>query len=203
MGQNEQRQEKKGRNMSLFLVLAGVVLLILAAASAAGLRKKADTETEEAVQSNEKNTAETASSAFPRDSVSSDSLEIDIETLAGELLGTVTSDSLTRMDESIAGYTYFWENEKVKDSIAYTSSGSTACEVAVVEVYDASDAEGIKSSLETRVQNQRSLYASYNTAEAERLESSTLIKTAGPYAVLCVCDDIRQAQEILEAYGFE
>ena len=104
MGQNEKRQEKKGRNMSLFLVLAGVVLLILAAASAAGLRKKADTETEEAVQSNEKNTAETASSAFPRDSVSSDSLEIDIETLAGELLGTVTSDSLTRMDESIVAY---------------------------------------------------------------------------------------------------
>lgn len=49
--------------------------------------------------------------------------------------------------------------------------------------------------------NQKNLYASYNAEEAGRLDDA-IIKSAGKYTVLCVCDDTDKANEILKENGF-
>ena len=53
----------------------------------------------------------------------------------------------------------------------------------------------------TRVDNQSSLYASYNEGEVAKLDKA-IIKSAGAYTVLCVSDDTDKANEILKEYGF-
>ena len=59
----------------------------------------------------------------------------------------------------------------------------------------------VEKLFQTRVDNQSSLYASYNEGEVEKLDDA-IIESAGAYTVLCVCDDTDQAEKILEKYGF-
>lgn len=127
-------------------------------------------------------------------------VKVDAGKLTTELLATVTTDTLAEMtvDPSTV---YFYEADDVASATAYASSGATACEVAVIESKEASNTENIEKQLQTRVDNQKELYASYNAAEADKL-GDAIIKSAGAYTVLCVCDDTDKANEILKGYGF-
>lgn len=125
---------------------------------------------------------------------------VDTAKLAEELLTTVTTDTLTKstVDPSTV---YFYDTEKVNEAVSYASSGATACEVAIIESKDAGDTGEIEKLLQTRVDNQKELYASYNAAEADKL-GEAIIKSAGSYTVLCISDDQDKAEEILKSYGF-
>lgn len=127
-------------------------------------------------------------------------VSVDGNKLAEELLATVTTDTLAKssLDPSTI---YFYDTEDVANAVSYASSGATSCEVAVIESKDSSNTDEIESLLKTRVENQQTLYASYNAAEADKLDDA-IIKSAGKYTVLCVCDDTDQANEILKKYGF-
>ena len=129
-------------------------------------------------------------------------VEIDMEALASDLLETVTSDSLSQTSSDMLSSIYFYDGDKVDEAVAYTSSGATSCEIAVVKSKDASDTSEIEKNFQTRVDNQAELYASYNAPEAERLENDAITESAGAYTVLCVCDDPDAAEEVLEEYGF-
>lgn len=128
-------------------------------------------------------------------------INVDVPKLAQELLTTVTSDELSETASDLLPSIYFYEADDVTTAAAYASSGATACEVAVIESKDAGNTEAIEKLLQTRVDNQSSLYASYNEAEVSRLDDA-IIESAGAYTVLCVCDDTDKAKEILEEYGF-
>ncbi len=127
-------------------------------------------------------------------------VSIDTDKLAQELLETVTSDTLAKssVDPSTI---YFYDTADVESAVSYASSGTTACEVAVIESKDASNTEEIEKLLQTRVDNQKELYASYNAAEADKLDDA-IIESTGKYTVLCVSDDQDKAKEILKEYGF-
>ena len=129
-------------------------------------------------------------------------LSVDVAKLAGELNEkTVTSDTLTLASEQIIPSIYFVEAADLEQSCAYTSAGSTACEVAVMKFKEAAKANDAKKLLETRVANQSDLYASYNAGEVAKLEKA-VIKVKDTYAVLVVCDDPAKAEEILKNSGF-
>ncbi len=128
-------------------------------------------------------------------------VSVDMEKLAEELLATVTSDSLTETAPDMLASIYFYEPDDVASAVAYASSGTTACEIAVIQSKDAGSTGDIEKLLQTRVGNQSDLYASYNEAEVSRLDGA-IIKSAGAYTVLCVCDDPDKAEEILKGYGF-
>ncbi len=125
---------------------------------------------------------------------------VDVEKLAEELLTTVTTDTLAKMSVD-PSTVYFYEADDVAKVAAYASSGTTACEVAVIESKDASKTGEIAKLLQDRVENQETLYSSYNAEEAAKLKDA-IIKEAGSYSVLCVCDDTDQAEKILKEYGF-
>ncbi len=128
-------------------------------------------------------------------------VSVDTAVLAKELLTTVTSDTLTETASDLLPSIYFFEEDSIASGIAYASSGATACEIAVVQSKDAKNAEAVEKLFQTRVDNQSSLYASYNAGEVEKLDDA-IIESAGAYTVLCVCDDTDQAEKILEKYGF-
>ncbi|MCD8397139.1 MAG: DUF4358 domain-containing protein [Lachnospiraceae bacterium] len=139
--------------------------------------------------------------ACSSDTKDSETVTITISELAEALLETVTSDSLSETASSLVPSIYYLDEDKVASSVAYASSGATACEIAVIESSDADSTADVESGMQTRVDNQIELYTSYNESEASRLETA-IIKSVGVYTVLCVCDDTDAAEEILESYGF-
>lgn len=129
-------------------------------------------------------------------------ITVDVEKLANELQSnTVTSDTLTATASEMLSSIYFVDAEQMANGAAYMSSGATACEVAVIECKEADQTADVKKLFETRVSNQSTLFASYNAGEVTKLDKA-IIKTAGKYAVLAVCDDTVKAEEILKEYGF-
>ena len=95
-------------------------------------------------------------------------VEIDMEALASDLLETVTSDTLNQTSSDMLSSIYFYDGDTVDEALAYTSSGATSCEIAIVKSKDASNTSEIEKNFQTRVDNQAELYASYNAPEAER-----------------------------------
>ena len=128
-------------------------------------------------------------------------VSVDTAKLASELLTAVTSDTLSETASDMLPSIYFFEASDIAEGVAYASSGATACEVAVVKSTDAKNTANVEKLFQTRVDNQSSLYASYNQGEVEKLDAA-IIKSAGAYTVLCVCDDTDKANEILKGYGF-
>lgn len=129
-------------------------------------------------------------------------ITVDVAKLAEELQAqTVTSDTLSATAPEMLSSIYFVNADQMTKGAAYMSSGSTACEVAVIECKEAKQAEEAAKSFQTRVTNQSDLFASYDPEEVTKLDAA-IIKTSGKYAVLCVCDDTKKAEEILKNYGF-
>ncbi len=129
-------------------------------------------------------------------------LTVDVNKLAEDLTSqTVTSDTLAQTAEEMLPSIYFLDEAQVEKGVAYMSSGATACEVAVIECKEESQAKDVEKLFETRVSNQSDLFASYNAGEVTKLDDA-VIKTAGKYAVLCVCDDPEKAESVLKDYGF-
>lgn len=126
---------------------------------------------------------------------------VDTAKLANELLATVTSDTLSETASDMIPSIYFIEADAIENSAAYASSGATACEVAVIQSKSADSTADVEKKLQNRVDSQSSLYASYNQGEVEKLDKA-IIKSTGAYTVLCVCDDVDKANEILKNYGF-
>lgn len=128
---------------------------------------------------------------------------IGVDELAGKLaMETVTSDQLAAVSSEILASTYFIEMDKVEDSAAYLSSGASACEAAVIKCKEADYASEVAELLKNRAKNQSTLYASYNAAEAKKLDNA-IVRTSGKYVVLCVADDMEKAESILEDAGFK
>ncbi len=132
---------------------------------------------------------------------SSGSVDIDPNELAEALLATVTSDTLSETAESLIPSIYLIDEDEIESAVAYASSGSTACEVAVIESRDEKETADVEEKLQNHVDSQEELYATYNESEAARLKTA-IIKSAGRYTVLCVCDDTEEAEQILQDYGF-
>lgn len=126
---------------------------------------------------------------------------VDPAKLATELQTAVTSDTLSETASDMLPSIYFFNADDIETGVAYASSGATACEVAVVQSKDAKNTESVEKLFQTRVDNQSDLYASYNQTEVEKLDKA-IIKSAGTYTVLVVCDDTAKAEEVLKSYGF-
>lgn len=128
-------------------------------------------------------------------------VSIDINKLADELQATVTTDTLSQTAAEMIPSIYGFNTDDAESSIAYASSGATACEIAVVQSKDSSKVKDMEKLFQSRADSQSDLYASYNEPEVAKLDKA-IIKSAGAYTVFCVCDDTDKANEILKNYGF-
>ncbi len=133
---------------------------------------------------------------------SSKEVSVDVAALADELnKDTVTTDTLSETKSDMLPSIYFFEDGQVTESKAYMSSGATADEIAVVKCKDADTTKDVEKLFETRVKNQSDLYATYKAEESDKLKGA-IVRSAGSYTVLVVCDDYDKAEEILKKYGF-
>ncbi len=127
-------------------------------------------------------------------------VSVDTASLAKQLVDeTVTTDSLTQTQDSMLSTIYALPEGSA--GTAYMSSGATACEVAVIQSADSSKTGDVETIFKNRVKSQSDLYASYNAEQVTKLDSA-IIKSAGAYTVLVVCDDTDKANDILKNAGF-
>lgn len=128
-------------------------------------------------------------------------VSVDPAKLADELLATVSTDQLSETASEMVPAIYLLEEDAVESSIAYASSGATACEIAVIQSKDADSTADVEKKLQKRVDDQSALYSTYAEEQVGKLDKA-IIKSAGVYTVLCVTDDVDKANEILKGYGF-
>lgn len=128
--------------------------------------------------------------------------DVDVAKTADELNSSViTTDTLTETKQEMLGSIYFFEDGQVVNSKVYMSGNATADEIVVVECKDEDTAKKVAELLNTRVKNQKDLFAAYNADEAAKLDKA-IVKSSGKYVVLCVCDDYDKAESILKDAGF-
>ncbi len=129
-------------------------------------------------------------------------VSVDPAALAKDLASeAVTSEELTQIADSMVAATYYIPDDTYAAGWAYKGSGATACEVAVIECKKAEQTKDVEKLLQDHVDSQSELYASYNPDEVKKLDKA-LIKSAGTYVVLCVCDNEDQATSIFKKAGF-
>ena len=131
-------------------------------------------------------------------------ISVDVQKLADDLNAqTISSDTdtLSQTATDMLPAIYYLDAETVESAAAYMSGGATACEIAVIESKEEAGTKTVEEKLKKRVSSQSDLYASYNADEVSRLKEA-VIKSAGRYTVLVVCDDTKKANEILKSCGF-
>ncbi len=129
-------------------------------------------------------------------------VSVNVQELAGQLNSeTVTGDQLDQTAENMIPAIYYLDADQVAAASAYMSGGATASEVAVIESKESGNTKAVEDKLKERVASQSKLYESYNAEEVSRLDTA-IIKSAGKYTVLVVCDDTKKAEEILKNAGF-
>lgn len=129
-------------------------------------------------------------------------ISVDVQKLADELnQGTITSDTLTAGPKEMIAKNHNIPDDQFANGAAYVNAAATACEVVVFECKEASQTKDVEKAFKDYTDHQAELYASYNAGEVDKLKAA-VIKTAGKYVVLCVCDDTKKAEEILKGYGF-
>ncbi len=133
---------------------------------------------------------------------SSKEVNVDVNKLAQTLSEeTVTGETLTQANADMIPQIYALTADDIASAAAYTNSGSTAYDIAVVECKEADQAAEIEKQFNTYVQTRTDLFASYNQDEVKKLDDA-VVKTAGKYVVLCVSDDSSKAKDVLKESGF-
>jgi hypothetical protein len=122
--------------------------------------------------------------------------EIDIETVASDLLETLTFDDAPEaIDADAVAYCY-GVSEDVK-AVAYLSSGTTE-QLAVFGAGSADAAKALADDLDTYVKEQISVWSAYNAPEAKRLEGAAIV-CEGSVVVLCVAGDNSGSESAIRA----
>lgn len=120
--------------------------------------------------------------------------------LAEALLEDVKfSQELAPVDMNLLTPMYGVEEAMLQDYAVYMSSGGTADEFAIFFAKDTETAKEITKFVEMRVEDQKSVMENYLPEEMSKLENA-VIKSEGPYVILCVTDDAETAKDIIHGY---
>lgn len=122
--------------------------------------------------------------------------DVDLTALCRELTGLCGED-LYELDEDTAKTLY--GDLDTEQALVWSSSGTTADEVALFQAADADVAEAVLAAVQQRVEDRRESYADYMPDEAAKLEEA-IAEQHGTYVVLCVCPEPDQAREIIDRY---
>lgn len=129
---------------------------------------------------------------------SSQNKDIDISLLADNLLKEVKfDDTLTELDSEMISKIY--EIDNAKRSIVYIGSGATAEEIALFEFDDNTKVSDGYLKVQKRVEQQKKDYANYIPKEVVRLDKA-IIEKRGNYVILCITDEDKKAQEIIDKF---
>lgn len=128
--------------------------------------------------------------------------EVEPSVLADTLNSTLTfQDEMTSVDTAAVVRLYGIDEADMAAYKVYTSTGATAEEIAVFKAKDEEAADRIYQAMQTRVENQKTAYESYNPNEMKKLQDP-FIRKQGVMVVLCISDDTPAAEQaVKEALG--
>lgn len=127
-------------------------------------------------------------------------VEIDAKKLAEDLHSKITyEDKLEIIAQEDVINLYDCKDVKIEECYVYVSSKATAEEIAVFRCTDKTEAEKMKTILETRVKDQKEAYVDYVPKEIVKLDKA-VIQVKDAYAVLVVAEDDQAAKDIIGGY---
>lgn len=128
------------------------------------------------------------------------SVTVDVEVAADTLYRNITfEDTMEPMDSSMLSSIYSdIQSDDVVKSKVYVSSTATAEEIAVFEAKDSAAASRLETIVNTRVQEQKDIYADYAPLEVSRLEKA-VIRKEGNYLFFCVAADKDKVESEIDA----
>lgn len=124
--------------------------------------------------------------------------DVPVSDISSKLISELTwVDSLRQLDDSVVEKFYGFDTSKLDSYEVYVSdSGSTAEEIAVVKLSDASAKSDVTAAMEKRVEKQKKQFENYMPEEMYKLENA-LISEHGNYIILVVADEFEKAEEVL------
>ncbi|MBE5039536.1 DUF4358 domain-containing protein [Ructibacterium gallinarum] len=124
---------------------------------------------------------------------------LDTEAAAETLTALdIFDEPLEKMDNDVARKLYQVEEDTVKNMAVYTGTAAVVDEVSVWEAKDAAAATKIEEAIKSRIESQKTSYASYRPEEVPKLENAVTVRR-GNYVVFCVSKDSGQASAAIEA----
>ena len=109
----------------------------------------------------------------------------------------IFDEPLEKMDNDVARKLYQIEEDTVKNMAVYTGTAAVVDEVSVWEAKDAAAATKIEEAVKSRIESQKTSYASYRPEEVPKLENAVTVRR-GNYVVFCVSKDSGQASAAIE-----
>ena len=124
--------------------------------------------------------------------------DVDLASLGQELTALCGEDLYELDSETI---TMLYGDTATAQALVWSSSGTTADEVALFQAEDADGAAALLSTAQQRIADRAESYADYMPDEAAKLDKA-IAEQHGTYVVVCVCSQPEKAQSILdEAFG--
>lgn len=125
---------------------------------------------------------------------------IDMDKLALELQeGIEFKDSMSEVDSSVFYMLYGLTEEDADTEVMICSTGATAEEITIIHAAAPDKTKTILEATDAHVEAQREGFENYVPAEMDKL-SDPVIKQIGDYIILCISDDNKKAEEIINQY---
>jgi|GEM_PF-2471477 len=122
--------------------------------------------------------------------------EPDIEGIAKSLYDTVEFDEVPEsIDSNAVKYNYGTDDSV--NGVAYLSTGTTE-QIAVFDAGTDENAEKLESDLKKYMENQISIWVTYNPGEAKRMENAVITRH-GNIVILCVAGDKNDVKDAVSA----
>lgn len=170
----------------IYTITMGVVMMCSLAACGKSKEESNDkTDATEAVQNTEES----------EDVV----IDVDVQEVADKLLSDGDfKDELGVVDKTIAMTRLYGLDEAIVEAAAfYTNSNATAEEIAVIKVVGNEDVDTVKAAYENRIEEQKEACKDYLPDEMPKLKDAVIF-AKGNYVVLCVSNDSKKAEDIIE-----
>lgn len=127
-------------------------------------------------------------------------ITLDMQKLALDLINqSIFEDDLSEIDRDSIVKKYNFPNDKIKNIISYMGSGATAEEILLLEVFNREDTGEILNIIKEKLEERKQDFQNYLPKEVFKLENYYL-KSVNNYMILCISNDEKQAEKIINKY---
>lgn len=127
-------------------------------------------------------------------------ITLDMQKLALDLINqSIFEDDLSEIDRDSIVKKYNFPNDKIKNIISYMGSGATAEEILLLEVFNREDTGEILNIIKEKLEERKQDFQNYLPKEVFKLENYYL-KSVNNYIILCISNDEKQAEKIINKY---
>ena len=127
-------------------------------------------------------------------------ITLDMQKLALDLINqSIFEDDLSEIDKDSIVKKYNFPNDKIKNIISYMGSGATAEEILLIELFNREDTEEILNIIKEKLEERKQDFQNYLPKEVFKLENYYL-KSVNNYIILCISNDEKQAESIINQY---